>query len=42
MSKESKKEKLIKKLKKGGKSEMVKDFNRDSFLDNLHKKYLQK
>jgi len=39
MQKENKKEKLIKELKKGEKSGMVKDFNRDSFIRNLHKKY---
>ncbi|MFH6948090.1 hypothetical protein ACHRV6_06360 [Flavobacterium sp. FlaQc-51] len=42
MTTESKKEKLIEELKKGEKSGMIKDFNRDLFLDNLHKKYLQK
>ncbi|CAA9196043.1 hypothetical protein FLA105534_00936 [Flavobacterium bizetiae] len=30
---------MIKQLKKGERSEMVKDFSRDLFLDNLHKKY---
>lgn len=39
MNKEVKKEKLIKELKRGEKSGMVKDFNRDSFISNLHKKY---
>lgn len=28
---------MIKQLKKGERSEMVKDFSRDLFLDNLHK-----
>jgi hypothetical protein len=42
MTTESKKEKLIEELKKGEKSGMIKDFNRDLFVDNLHKKYLQK
>lgn len=36
---ESKKSELIKELKKGEKSGFVKDFNRASFLDNLHQKY---
>lgn len=40
--KENKKEKLITELKKGEKSGVVKDFNRDSFIDNLHKKHLRK
>ena len=36
---ENKKTELIKELKKGEKSGYVKDFNRDSFLADLHKKY---
>ena len=36
---ESKKEELIKELKKGEKSGFVEKFNRDSFLKNLHKKH---
>ena len=36
---ETKKETLIKELKKGEKSGFVEDFNRETFLDNLHKKY---
>jgi antitoxin ParD1/3/4 len=36
---ESKKEELIKELKKGEKSGFVTDFNRDSFMSNLHEKY---
>jgi antitoxin ParD1/3/4 len=36
---ETKKEELIKELKKGEKSGFVKDFNRESFLNNLHQKY---
>lgn len=39
--KERKKEELIKELKKGEKSEMIRDFDRDSFIKNLHKKYLK-
>ncbi|MCX6351154.1 MAG: type II toxin-antitoxin system ParD family antitoxin [Bacteroidetes bacterium] len=38
---ETKKVELIKALIKGEKSGFVKDFNRDSFLNNLHKKYSQ-
>jgi antitoxin ParD1/3/4 len=36
---ETKKEELIKELKKGEKSGFAKDFNRESFLNNLHQKY---
>jgi len=36
---ETKKEELLKELKKGEKSGFVKDFNRESFLTKLHKKY---
>lgn len=36
---ETKKAQLIKELKKGEKSGFIKDFNRDSFLNNLHNKY---
>jgi antitoxin ParD1/3/4 len=36
---ETKKKELIKELIKGEKSGFVKDFNRKSFLDNLHTKY---
>jgi len=36
---ETKKETLIKELKKGEKSGFVENFNREKFLDNLHKKY---
>ncbi|MEZ0128601.1 type II toxin-antitoxin system ParD family antitoxin [Flavobacterium sp. LBUM151] len=36
---ETKKEELIKELKKGEKSGFVKDFNRESFLNSLHNKY---
>jgi len=39
---ESKKAALIKELKKGEKSGFVKDFNRDTFLNNLHNKHLSK
>jgi len=39
MNKEAKKEKLIKELKRGEKSGLVKDCNRDSFVSYLHKKY---
>jgi antitoxin ParD1/3/4 len=35
---ETKKKELIKELKKGEKSGFVENFNRDSFLKNLHKK----
>jgi len=37
---ELKKEELIKELKKGEKSGFVKDFDRTSFLKNLHKTHL--
>ena len=36
---ETKKVKLIKELIKGEKSGFVKDFNRDTFLKNLHEKH---
>jgi len=36
---ETKKETLIKELKKGEKSGFVENFHRETFLDNLHKKY---
>ena len=36
---ETKKKELIKELIKGEKSGFVNDFNRKSFLDNLHTKY---
>jgi len=36
---ETKKETLINELKKGEKSGFVENFNRETFLDNLHKKY---
>ena len=36
---ESKKSELINELKKGEKSGFPKNYNRDSFLNNLHKKY---
>lgn len=36
---ETKKETLIKELKKGEKSGFVENFNRETFLDNLNKKY---
>ncbi len=39
---ESKKAELIKELKKGEKSGFVKDFNRDTFVNDLHKKHLSK
>ena len=38
---ESKKTQLIKELIKGEKSGFVKDFNRDSFLKNLHEKHFK-
>ena len=38
---ESKKTQLINELKKGEKSGFVKDFKRDEFLKNLHKKYTE-
>jgi len=37
---ESKKTELIKELKKGEKSGFVKDFNRTTFLKDLHQKHL--
>ena len=37
---ETKKDQLIKELKKGEKSGFVKDFDRKSFLENMHDKYL--
>ena len=37
---ESKKTELIKELKKGEKSGLVKDFDREAFLNNLHQKHL--
>jgi antitoxin ParD1/3/4 len=36
---ETKKQELINELVKGEKSGFVKDFNRDSFLNNLHSKH---
>ncbi len=39
---ESKKAALIKELKKGEKSGFVKDFNRDTFLNDLHNNHLSK
>jgi antitoxin ParD1/3/4 len=36
---ETKRAELIKELIKGEKSGFVKDFNRESFMSNLHKKY---
>lgn len=36
---ETKKEQIIKELKKGEKSGFVKDFNRDSFMNSLHEKH---
>jgi antitoxin ParD1/3/4 len=39
---ESKKAELIKELKKGEKSGFVKDFNRDTFLKDLHNRHLSK
>ena len=38
---ETKKSELITELKKGEKSGFVEDFNRESFLNNLHKKNLE-
>jgi antitoxin ParD1/3/4 len=37
---ESKKTELIKELKKGEKSGFIRDFDKISFLKNLHQKYL--
>ncbi|MBX2932265.1 MAG: type II toxin-antitoxin system ParD family antitoxin [Chitinophagaceae bacterium] len=39
---ETKKNELIKELKKGEKSGFVKKFNRQNFLNGLHKKHLNK
>lgn len=39
---ETKKSELIAELKKGEKSGFVKDFNRESFLNNLHQKHAEK
>ncbi len=39
---ESKKDELIKELKKGENSGFVKDFDRSSFLESLHQEYLGK
>lgn len=39
---ESKKTELINELKKGEKSGFVKNFNRNAFLNDLHKKHLSK
>lgn len=39
---ESKKAELIKELKKGEKSGFVKNFDRNTFLNDLHKKHLSK
>jgi antitoxin ParD1/3/4 len=39
---ETKKTELINELKKGEKSGFVKNFNRETFLDNLHQKYVAK
>ncbi len=36
---ETKKEEIVKELKKGEKSGFVNDFNRDSFMNNLHEKH---
>ena len=36
---ETKKAELINELKKGEKSGLVKNFNRETFLNNLHKKH---
>jgi antitoxin ParD1/3/4 len=36
---ETKRAELINELVKGEKSEVVQDFNRESFMSNLHKKY---
>lgn len=38
---EAKKKELIKELVKGEKSGFVKDFDKESFLTNLHSKYLK-
>jgi len=39
---ESKKTELIKELKKGEESGFIKDFDRTSFLENIHQKHLAK
>ncbi len=39
---ESKKAEIINELKKGEKSGFVKDFNRENFKSELHKKYVTK
>lgn len=39
---ETKKAKLLKDLKKGERSGFVKDFDRQKFLDGLHKKHSKK
>jgi antitoxin ParD1/3/4 len=39
---ESKKAELIKELKKGEKSGFVQNFDRNTFLNDLHKKHLSK
>jgi antitoxin ParD1/3/4 len=39
---ETKKAELIKELKKGEESGFIKDFDRTSFLENIHQKYLAK
>lgn len=39
---ETKKTELIKKLKKGEKSGFVENFDRKTFLDNLHQKHIVK
>ena len=39
---QSKKNELVKALKKGEQSGFIKDFNRKTFFDNIHKKHLSK
>ena len=39
---ESKKVKLIKELKKGERSGFIKDFDRDTFLENIHQRHPSK
>jgi len=39
---ETKKTELIKELKKGEKSGFVKNFNRETFLENIHQKHVSK
>ncbi len=39
---ETKKSELIKELEKGEKSGFVESFNRETFLNDVHKKYLNK